>query len=76
MREIENKMISEQKLDTDIIWTNAEKSYQAEFSTSMELIKSSGIYSNEANSMAKIQLITFDAIHKDVVGFKSIEKDF
>ena len=76
MREIENKMISEQKLDTDMIWTNAEKSYQAEFSTSMELIKSSGIYSNEANSMSKIQLITFDAIHKDVVGFKSIEKDF
>ena len=76
IKRIENEIISLTELDKNEVWKSAAEGYKKQHSNSMGLIKSTGIFSDSANSLAKLQLITFDRIYNKVFGNKLKEKDF
>lgn len=76
IKRIENEIISLTDLDKNEVWKSAAQGYKKQYSNSIRLIKSTGTYSDSANSLAKLQLITFDGIYNKVFGNKLKEKDF
>ena len=76
MKKIENKLISENDIIEKEVWNAASKSYKEEFSSSMDLIKSTGAYDSQIAGMAKLQLYAFDNTYIDIMGSQPIEKDF
>ena len=76
MKEIENKVTSENKdINEDEVWQNASSQYVNEYG-SMDLIKSTGAYSDQVSALAKLQLLSFEGLYKDIIGTKIMEKDF
>lgn len=76
MKEIENKITSENKdISEDEVWQNASLQYANEYG-SMDLIKSTGAYSDQVSALAKLQLLSFEGLYKDIIGAKTMEKDF
>ena len=76
IKEIETKITSENDINGDKVWSAASQSYKDEFSSSMNLIKSTGVYNDSASGLAKLQLYTFDNLYSDIIGNIQIEKDF
>ena len=76
IKEIETKITSENDINGNKVWSAASQSYIDEFSSSMNLIKSTGAYSDSASGLAKLQLYTFDNLYSDIIGNIQIEKDF
>ena len=76
MKEIENKITSENKdINEDQVWQNAASEYVNEYE-SMDFYKSTGVYSEQVSALAKLRLMTFDGLYKDIIGTKTMEKDF
>ena len=74
VEEIENILLSKFELDGDMVWNMSKKKYKEKYST-LDLYSASGTYTEEVSRIAKIVLISFDSIAKEVIG-DNIEKDF
>jgi len=74
MGEIEKILVNEYSLDKDLFWDIAMRKYEQDYSI-IDLMESSGIYTNEGSRLAKITLLTFGSIAKEVL-VSSSTKDF
>ena len=78
IKEIENTLTSQEKIDTDAAWQKAQELYKDNFviSTLVDTVQDSGGITNDAMSIAKMTLVEFNDLHKKVTGGDKIEKDF
>jgi len=74
MGEIEKILVNEYSLDKDLFWDIAMRKYEQDYSI-IDLMESSGIYTNEGSRLAKITLLSFGNIAKEVI-VSSTTKDF
>ena len=74
MGEIEKILVNEYSLDKDLFWDIAMRKYDQDYSI-IDLMESSGIYTNEGSRLAKITLLSFGNIAKEVI-VSSTTKDF
>ena len=74
IQEIEDVLLSKFKLDEDLLWDMAMKKYKKDYS-SVDLIASTGHYSEDGSRVAMMVLLGLDSIAKEVVG-SSMDKDF
>ena len=76
IKEIQDTIVKENKIDENEIWNKAEKYYVAEWGSTIDSIKASGKYTENLADRAKHHLIYLSNIHKKVTGGTKIEKDF
>ena len=76
IKEIQDTIVKENKIDENEIWNKAEKYYVAEWGSTIDSIKASGKYTENLADIAKHHLIYLSNIHKKVTGGTKIEKDF
>ena len=74
MGEIEKILVNEYSLDKDLFWDIAMRKYDQDYSI-IDLMESSGIYTDEGSRLAKITLLSFGNIAKEVI-VSSTTKDF
>ena len=74
MIEIEKILVNEFSLNEDLLWDIAMKKYDKDYSM-IDLLESTGIYTEEGNRVGMIALLSFGAIADEVIGSSSI-KDF
>ena len=61
-------------LDEDLLWDTAMKKYHKDYSV-IDLLESTGIYTEDGNRVAMIALLSIDTIADEVIGSSST-KDF
>ena len=76
IKEIEDTIVKENKIDENEIWHKAEKYYVAEWDSTIDSVKASGEYTEYLASTVKNRLIALSKNHKKVTGGTRIEKDF
>ena len=76
IKEIEDTIVKENKIDENEIWHKAEKYYVAEWDSTIDSVKASGEYTEYLSSTVKNRLIALSKNHKKVTGGTRIEKDF
>ena len=74
MGEIEKILVNEYSLDEDLLWDTAMKKYDKDYSV-IDLLESTGIYTEDGNRVAMIALLSIDTIADEVIGSSST-KDF
>ena len=72
--EIEKILVNEFSLDEDLLWDTAMKKYDKDYSV-IDLLESTGIYTEDGNRVAMIALLSIDTIADEVIGSSST-KDF
>jgi hypothetical protein len=72
--EIEKILVNEFTLDKDLLWDTAMKKYDKDYSV-IDLLESTGIYTEDGNRVAMIALLSIDTIADEVIGSSST-KDF
>ena len=74
MIEIEKILINEFSLDEDLLWDTAMKRFDKDYSV-IDLMESSGIYTEDGNRVGTIALLSLNAIASEVI-VSSSTKDF
>ena len=74
MIEIEEILVNEFSLDEDLLWDTAMKRYDKDYSV-IDLMESSGIYTEDGNRVGTIALLSFNTIASEVI-VSSSTKDF
>ena len=74
MIQIENILVNEFSLDEDLLWDTAIKKYDKDYSM-INLMESTGIFTEDGNRVAMIALLSFDSLADEVIG-PSSTKDF
>ena len=74
MGEIEKILVNDYNLDEDLLWDTAMRKYDQDYSM-IDFMESTGIYTDEGSRLAKIILLSFGNIAKEVLGSKKT-KDF
>ena len=74
MGEIEKILVNEYSLDEDLLWDTAMRKYDQDYSI-IDLLESTGIYTEDGNRVGMIALLGFDTVAKEVLGSKKT-KDF
>ena len=74
MVEIEKILVSEFGLDEDLLWDTAMRKYDQDYSI-IDLMESTGTYTEDGNRVGMIALLGFDTVAKEVLGSKKT-KDF
>ena len=78
IKAIEDKITKNNDVDKDQVWDMASKWYNKEMASTMDLIKSTGAYTQEAAGTAKINLMSLSSNYNKVVkgGATAPKKDF
>jgi hypothetical protein len=74
MIEIEKILINEFSLDEDLLWDTAMKRFDKDYSV-IDLMESSGIYTEDGNRVGTIALLSLNTIASEVI-VSSSTKDF
>ena len=74
MIEIEKILVNEFSLDEDLLWDTAMQKYDKDYSV-IDLMESTGIYTEDGNRVGMIALLSFDTVADEVIGSSST-KDF
>lgn len=75
VKEIEETIVSQYQVDEGLVWDLSINEYKKSYSA-IDLIVSSGLFSNDGSRLAKINLMGLNIIAEEVTGNHSIEKDF
>ena len=76
MREIEDKIKSSNNINDEEIWSAASESFSSEISEYLDILKFTGTYNNQIDAYTKLQLMYFNVLYEDILGPRSLEKDF
>ena len=76
VREIENKIKSSNNINDEEIWSAASESFNSETSGYLDILKFTGTYNNQIDAYTKLQLMYFNGLYEDILGPRSLEKDF
>ena len=74
MIEIEKILVNKFSLDEDLLWDTAMSKYDQDYSI-LDLMESTGIYTEDGNRVGMIALLSFDTVADEVLESSSM-KDF
>tara|TARA_B100000963_G_scaffold357876_1_gene381089 strand:- start:342 stop:1616 length:1275 start_codon:yes stop_codon:yes gene_type:complete len=78
IKSIEKKLVRKHRIDSNKIWNQTSEWYKQNWSSTIELYKSSGTYNQRAQGLVKLYIMSLNSTYNNVVkgGPSGMKKDF